>query len=124
MLLIITYRPEFEPPWIGRPHVTALTLNRLGEREIAAMIDRVAGNKALPESIRQDIIERTDGIPLFVEEMTKAVLEAQGDEAIAKRTAAAIPSPSVAVPASLHASLMARLDRLGPPRRWRKSGRQ
>ena len=78
-MLIVTYRPEFEPPWIGRPHVTALTLNRLGEREIAAMIDRVTGNKALPESIRQDIIERTDGIPLFVEEMTKAVLEAESE---------------------------------------------
>ena len=77
VLLIVTYRPEFEPPWIGRPHVTALTLNRLGEREIAAMIDRVVGNKLLPMSIRQDIIERTDGIPLFVEEMTKAVLEAE-----------------------------------------------
>ena len=67
VLLMVSYRPEFEPPWIGRPYVTTLTLNRLGEREIAAMIDRVAGNKALPESIRQDIIERTDGIPLFVE---------------------------------------------------------
>ena len=64
VLLIVTYRPEFEPPWIGRPYVTALNLNRLGEREIAAMIDRVTGNKSLPESIRQDIIERTDGIPL------------------------------------------------------------
>ena len=79
VLLIVTYRPEFEPPWIGRPHVTALTLNRLGEREIAAMIDGVTGNKPLPASIRQDIIERTDGIPLFVEEMTKAVLEAGGE---------------------------------------------
>ncbi len=77
VLLIVTYRPEFEPPWIGRPYVTALTLNRLGEREITAMIDRVTGNKALPRSIRQDIIERTDGVPLFVEEMTKAVLEAE-----------------------------------------------
>ena len=113
VLLIVTYRPEFEPPWIGRPHVTALTLNRLGEREIAAMIDRVTGNKPLPESIRQDIIERTDGIPLFVEEMTKAVLEAES-EGEAQRTAAAVPSPALAVPASLHASLMARLDRLGP----------
>ena len=84
MLLIVTYRPEFEPPWIGRPHVTALTLNRLGEREIAAMIDRVIGNKPLPASIRQDIIERTDGIPLFVEEMTKAVLEAE-DESDARK---------------------------------------
>ena len=81
VLLLVTYRPEFEPPWIGRPHVTALNLNRLGEREIAAMIDRVTGNKVLPESIRQEIIERTDGIPLFVEEMTKAVLEAQGEGA-------------------------------------------
>jgi hypothetical protein len=70
-LLIITYRPEFEPPWIGRPHVTELNLNRLGEREIAAMIDGVTGNKALPASIRQDIVERTDGIPLFVEESSK-----------------------------------------------------
>jgi predicted ATPase len=67
-LLIVTYRPEFEPPWIGRPHVTAVILNRLGEREIASMIDGVTDNKPLPESIRQDIIERTDGIPLFVEE--------------------------------------------------------
>ena len=86
VLLAITYRPEFEPPWIGRPYVTALNLNRLGDREIAAMINRVAGNKALPESIRQDIIERTDGIPLFVEEMTKAVLEAQGDTRSSERS--------------------------------------
>ena len=114
VLLIVTYRPEFEPPWIGRPYVTALTLNRLGEREITAMIDRVTGNKALPEGIRQDIIERTDGVPLFVEEMTKAVLEAES-EGEAQRTTAAVPSPALAVPASLHASLMARLDRLGGP---------
>jgi class 3 adenylate cyclase/predicted ATPase len=113
VLLIFTYRPEFEPPWIGRPYVTALTLNRLGEQEIIAMIDRVTGNKALPEGIRQDIMERTDGVPLFVEEMTKAVLEAES-EGEAQRTTAAVPSPALAVPASLHASLMARLDRLGP----------
>ena len=113
VLLIITHRPEFEPPWLERPYVTALTLNRLGEREIASMIDRVIGNNALPASIRQDIIERTDGIPLFVEEMTKAVLEAESQGA-AERAVAGIPSSSIAVPASLHASLMARLDRLGP----------
>jgi predicted ATPase/class 3 adenylate cyclase len=113
VLLIVTYRPEFDPPWIGRPYVTAVGLNRLGEREIAAMIDRVTGNKSLPESIRQDIIERTDGIPLFVEEMTKAVLEAEG-EGTAESALATIPSPSIGLPASLHASLMARLDRLGP----------
>ena len=113
MLLIVTFRPEFDPPWIGRPHVTALTINRLAEREVGAMIDRVVGNKPLPASIRQDIIERTDGIPLFVEEMTKAVLEAESEGA-AERAVAAVPSPALAVPASLHASLMARLDRLGP----------
>jgi class 3 adenylate cyclase/tetratricopeptide (TPR) repeat protein len=112
VLLIVTYRPEFEPPWIGRPHATALILNRLGERQIAAIIDRVTGNKLLSPSVRQDIIERTDGIPLFVEEMTKAVLEAESEDA-ARQTVAAVPSPAVAVPASLHASLMARLDRLG-----------
>ena len=77
------------------------------------MIDRVVGNKLLPASVRQDIIERTDGIPLFVEEMTKAVLEAESEGA-ARRTVAAVPSPALAVPASLQASLMARLDRLGP----------
>jgi predicted ATPase len=112
-LLIVTFRPEFAPPWIGRPYVTVLTINRLAEREVSAMIDRVLGNKPLPASVRQDIIERTDGIPLFVEEMTKAVMEAEGDGA-AERTVAAVPSPALAVPASLRASLMARLDRLGP----------
>ena len=76
------------------------------------MIDRIVGNRLLSESIREDIIERTDGIPLFVEEMTKAVLEA-GSETAAARAVAAVPSPALAVPASLHASLMARLDRLG-----------
>jgi predicted ATPase len=112
VLLIVTYRPEFEPPWIGQPRVTALTLNRLTRREIEAMIDRVAGNKPMPANIRQEIIERTDGIPLFVEEMTKAVLEA-ASEGAGKRTVTAIPSAAVAVPATLQASLMARLDRLG-----------
>jgi class 3 adenylate cyclase/predicted ATPase len=112
VLLLVTFRPEFEPPWIGLPHVTALTINRLAQRDIDAMIDSVVGNKHLPANVRHDIIERTDGIPLFVEEMTKAVLEA-GSESAAQQTAAAVPSPALAVPASLHASLMARLDRLG-----------
>ena len=112
-LMIVIFRPEFDPPWIGRPHVTAMTINRLTKRQVGAMIDGVVGNKLLPAGIRQDIIERTDGIPLFVEEMTKAVLEAEGQGAV-ERTIAVVPSPAWAVPASLHASLMARLDRLGP----------
>ena len=113
VLLIVTFRPEFEPPWVGRPYVTALTINRLAQRDIEAMIDGVVGNKFIPASVRHDIIERTDGIPLFVEEITKAVLEA-GSEKETQRTAATVPSAALAVPASLHASLMARLDRLGP----------
>ena len=112
VLLLVTFRPEFDPPWLGRPYVTALTINRLAERDISVMIDRVVGNKSLPANIRQDIIERTDGIPLFVEEMTKAVLEA-GSEGAVEHLAAAVPSSALAVPASLQASLMARLDRLG-----------
>jgi DNA-binding winged helix-turn-helix (wHTH) protein/tetratricopeptide (TPR) repeat protein len=111
VLLIVTFRPEFEPPWIGRPYVTALTVGRLPQRDVDAMIDQVVGdNRPLPVSIRQDIIERTDGIPLFVEEMTKAVLETESEDE-PRRTAA--PSAAPAVPPTLHASLMARLDRLG-----------
>ena len=112
VLLIVTFRPEFEAPWIGRPHVIVLTINRLAKRDIDAMIDCVVGSDSLLASVRQEIIERTDGIPLFVEEMTKAVLEA-GNEHTAEHMAAAVPHPGLAVPASLHASLMARLDRLG-----------
>jgi predicted ATPase len=113
VLLIVTFRPEFNAPWAGRSHVTILALNRLGEREAAAIIARVVGNKDLPADVTAEIVERTDGIPLFVEEMTKAVLEAEGEGA-AESAVATIPSPSIGVPASLHASLMARLDRLGP----------
>jgi predicted ATPase len=86
-----------------------------------AMIDQVVGNKLLPASIRQDVIERTDGIPLFVEEMTKAVLEA-GSQGAAEHAVAAVPSPALAVPATLYASLMARLDRLGPAKELAQIG--
>jgi class 3 adenylate cyclase/predicted ATPase len=113
VLLIVTFRPEFTAPWVGQSHVTSLTLNRLGEREAAAIIARLVENKDLPADVMAEIVERTDGIPLFVEEMTKAVLEAESEGA-GRRTAATVPSRAQAVPASLHASLMARLDRLGP----------
>ena len=113
LLILVTFRPEFSPPWIGRPHVTSLTLNRLTRRDIDSLIEGVVGNRSLPAGIRQDIIERTDGIPLFVEEMTKAVLDAEGGSE-AQPAFAGAPTPVVAVPASLQASLMSRLDRLGP----------
>ena len=109
VLLIVLFRPEFQPPWTGQPHVTMLTLARLHRRDTAAMVATVAGSAALPSEIIEEIAERTDGVPLFVEELTKAVLEsgAQGAAALSS-----VPHPSV--PATLHASLMARLDRLGP----------
>jgi class 3 adenylate cyclase/predicted ATPase len=113
LMILITFRPDFSPPWIGQSHVTALTLNRLARPDIDSLIEGVAGDRPLPSDIRQDIIERTDGVPLFVEEMTKAVLDADG-ESEARRAVAGAPTPVVAVPASLQASLMSRLDRLGP----------
>ena len=103
VLLIVTFRPEFNAPWTGQSHVTSLVLNRLGKHEAAAIIVGVAGETELPADVVTEIVSRTDGIPLFVEEMTKAVLEAKSE----------VPVPSLAVPASLHGSLMARLDRLG-----------
>ena len=102
--------------------MTALTLNRLAQRDIETVIDNVVGNKLIPASVRQDIIERTDGIPLFVEEMTKAVMEA-GSEGAAQQSVASFPSPALAVPASLQASLMAGSTGLGRPRSWRRSAR-
>jgi class 3 adenylate cyclase len=121
LLLIVTYRPEFEPPWIGLPHVTTLTISRLGRRDIEAIIDRIVGNKSLHADLREDLIDRTDGIPLFIEEMTKAVLEAESEEE-ARRTTTAIPPSRIEIPATLHASLMARLDRLGPSKELAQIG--
>src|SRR6185503_12604855 len=97
--------------WVGQPHVTTLMLARLDRHATAAMVANVAGDAALPAEIVAEIAERTDGVPLFVEELTKAVLEsgAQGMAALSS-----VPHPAVSVPATLHASLMARLDRLGP----------
>ncbi len=109
VLLVVLFRPEFQPPWTGQPHVTMLTLARLHRHDTAAMVATVAGSAALPSEIIEEIAERTDGIPLFVEELTKAVLESGAPGAAALSSV-----PHTSVPATLHASLMARLDRLGP----------
>jgi class 3 adenylate cyclase/tetratricopeptide (TPR) repeat protein len=114
ILLAITLRPEFQPPWVGRSHVTSLVLNRLDERDGAALAQELAGSTVLAADVITEIVDRTDGVPLFVEELTKAVLESTGQE---DRVAAVMATKSVttlSVPAALHASLMARLDRLGP----------
>jgi class 3 adenylate cyclase/predicted ATPase len=114
VLLAITFRLEFQPPWGGRSHVTSLVLNRLGEREGETLVQKLAGSADLTPDIVAEIVERTDGVPLFVEELTKAVLESAGQR---DRIAAVLGTASMAaqsVPATLHASLIARLDRLGP----------
>src|SRR6516225_1855245 len=112
VLLVATYRPEFQPPWVSQSQVTVIALNRLGRSEGATLVRRLAGNLgALPPDIVEEIVERTDGVPLFVEELTKAVVEAGADRGYA--SISAVPSSSLAVPATLHASLLGRLDRLG-----------
>jgi predicted ATPase len=113
VLLFATFRPEFAPPWSGLPQVTALTLARLDRRTGTAMVESIAGNAALSGEAAAEIVERADGVPLFVEELTKAVLEAGGRGEGIEKTLARAVAPSAAVPAALHASLMARLDRLG-----------
>ncbi len=113
VLLLATFRPEFAPPWSGLPQVTALTLARLDRRTGVAMVEGIAGNAVLSSEAAAEIVERADGVPLFVEELTRAVLEAGGRGAEVEKTLARAVSPSTAVPAALHAPLMARLDRLG-----------
>jgi predicted ATPase len=116
VLFVITFRPEFQPPWTGEAHVTLLTLGRLGQREIEALVEQVAGGKSLPAEILVQIVERADGIPLFTEELTKALLEGGLLREQDGRYLFKGPSPPFAIPSSLHASLLARLDRLAPVR--------
>jgi len=113
LLLLVTFRPELQHAWSGQPHVTTLLLNRLDGRDGATLVERVAGNTGLSRDIVDEIVDRADGVPLFVEELTKAVLESGEDKQVAAVLAAS-PSASLSIPATLHASLVARLDRLGP----------
>ena len=117
MLLILTFRPEFEGPWSGLPQVTALTLNRLDTRTGAAMVERIRGDRPLPSELMAEIVERADGVPLFVEELTRAIIEAGSSNESVDQTLTGAPLPAAGVPAALNASLMARLDRLGPAAR-------
>src|SRR5215468_1604584 len=116
VLVIITFRPEFTPPWTGRSHVTLLTLNRLPLRQRAEMITHVTRGKILPKEIADQIIDRTDGIPLFIEELTKAVIESgvltETDDGYRVEG----PIAPLSIPTTLQASLLARLDRLAPTR--------
>lgn len=113
ILLLITFRPEIPPPWGGQPHVATMTLNRLVGHDGEALVHKLAGDAGLKPELVAEIVERTDGIPLFVEELTKAVLESGEQERRVSAVLAASPAPTLAIPATLHASLIARLDRLG-----------
>ena len=111
VLLILTFRPEFHAPWVGQPGVMALALARLDRADVTELVQCLTGDRAtLPPHIIAEIVEHTDGVPLFVEEITKAALEADSDPVVT----ASVPASSLGIPVTLHASLLARLDRLGP----------
>jgi class 3 adenylate cyclase len=112
VLLIVTFRSEFQPPWTGQPQVTMLALNRLDRRDRTALVEQTAGGKALPGEVVTQIADRTDGVPLYVEELTKSVLESGLLREEADRYVLDRALPAFAIPTSLHDSLMARLDRL------------
>ena len=116
VLLVVTFRPEFQAPWTGQPQVTMLALNRLDRRDQTALIGQIAGGKVLPDEVVDQIIDRTDGVPLFIEELTKSVLEGGLLREEADRYVLDRAVPPFAIPTSLHDSLMARLDRLASVR--------
>jgi class 3 adenylate cyclase/predicted ATPase len=116
VLLVVTFRPEFQPHWTGQPQVTMLALNRLDRRERISLVAQIAGGKTLPNEVVAQIADRADGVPLFIEELTRSVLESgllreEGDHYVLDGAL-----PPFAIPTTLHASLLARLDRLASVR--------
>ncbi len=116
VLLLITARPYFTPPWPSYPHITTIPLTRLGRRYGAELVDWVAGGRTLPKELMEEILSRTDGVPLFIEELTKTVLENKLLRERDGRFFLEHPLPHLAIPTTLHASLIARLDRLAAVR--------
>ncbi|MBK6518059.1 MAG: AAA family ATPase [Polyangiaceae bacterium] len=113
MLLVLTARNEFGSPWGARGHIAQLNLSRLSKKRIEAMVRRISGGKALPEEVMQELCNKTDGVPLFVEEMTKNLLEASFLEDKGSHYALSRPLPALGIPGTLRDSLASRLDRLG-----------
>ena len=109
VMLLATYRPEFGCPWLGRAQTTSVLLNRMSARETARLISSISEKERIPEHLISTIVERTDGVPLFVEELTRTVVELEGDRSKGRGRDLARD----AIPSSLHDSLMERLDRLG-----------
>ncbi|MDJ0740542.1 MAG: AAA family ATPase, partial [Gammaproteobacteria bacterium] len=114
LMLLITHRPDFQARWNGYPHVTQLSLNRLARQHSSAVVRDVAAGKALPEEVEEQILRKTDGVPLFVEELTKTILDSAALEEQTDHYRLAGPLPSLTIPDTLRDSLMARLDRLSP----------
>jgi class 3 adenylate cyclase/predicted ATPase len=114
LLLVLTCRPEFRPPWPLRSYMTQLTLTRLTHQQVEEMVLRVTGGKPLPAEVLQQIVEKTDGIPLFVEELVKTILESGLVREEAERYVLSGPLSPLAIPTTLQDALMARLDRLAP----------
>jgi class 3 adenylate cyclase/pimeloyl-ACP methyl ester carboxylesterase len=114
VLLIMTFRPEITPPWTRHAHVTQLSLNRIGRRQGVAIVQRLMDGKTLPAEVTDQILLKADGVPLFIEELTKAVRESGLLSDVGDRYELAGPLPPLAIPATLQDSLMARLDRLAP----------
>jgi len=122
VLLIVTFRPEFQPPWTGQPQVTMLALNRLDRRDRTLLVEQIAGGKPLPREVVEEIANRTDGVPLFVEELTKSVIESGVLREEGQHYALDRGLLPLAIPTTLHDSLMARLDRLASVRRVAQIG--
>ena len=114
LLVLLTFRPEFTPPWGNRSHLSQLTLSRLGQPHVETMVEQVTRGKALPAEVVQHIVAKTDGVPLFVEELTKTVVESGLLTAMDDHYELHGPLPPLAIPSTLQDSLMARLDRLAP----------
>ena len=116
VLLLITYRPEYTSTWVGQPNVTSLTIRLLGRRQGAELVAKVSGGNTLPAEVLEQIVAHADGVPLFIEELTKSVLESKLLRRTADRYVLDTPLPALAIPTTLRDSLIARLDRLAPVR--------
>ena len=111
--MLLTFRPEFTPPWTARSHVSHLVLSRLGRKQTSAIIEQLTVG-VLPSEVLQQIVSKTDGVPLFVEELTKMVVE--------RNVGAYCNTPLLGIPATLQDALMARLDRLGAAKEVAQQG--
>ena len=122
LLLVLTFRPEFTPPWKSRSHLAQLVLNRLGKKQVEVMIEKVAVDRALPAEVIEQIRVKTDGVPLFVEELTKSVVESVREQEVGNRDQKRKSVETFGIPTTLQEALLARLDRLSTARQVAQLG--